>query len=185
MVGLTSLWLPILLSAVIVFVASALIHMVLGYHWGDWRKVPGEDGVREAIRKAGVGPGNYLIPHPGTPKKMQTPEMIEKCKEGPVAFLFVQPSGAPSMGKNLLQWFIYTLVAGIFTAYVAGRTLGPGADYLDVFRIAGTVAFLIYAGAEPLSSIWKGVRWSTTLKFLMDGLIYGLLTGGVFGWLWP
>lgn len=185
MVDVISLWLPILLSAVIVFIASAVIHMGLRYHWGDYRKAPGEDTVREAIRKAGVGPGNYNIPHSDTPKQMQSEAMIGKFKEGPVAFLLVLPSGAPAMGKNLAQWFLYTLVAGIFTAYVAGRTLAPGADYLQVFRIAGTVAFLIHAGAEPLSSIWKGVRWSTTIKFVLDGLIYGLLTGGVFGWLWP
>jgi len=32
MVPLTSLWAPILLSAVIVFVASSIMHMVLPFH---------------------------------------------------------------------------------------------------------------------------------------------------------
>ena len=36
MVGLAALWLPILLSAVIVFVASSLIHMVSGWHKSDY-----------------------------------------------------------------------------------------------------------------------------------------------------
>jgi len=185
MVGVVSLWIPIVVSAVIVFLASFVIHMVLKYHWSDWKKVPGEEAVMEAIRKAGVGPGNYHFPRPANMKEMGTEGFIEKCKRGPVGFMTLVPNGPPAMGKSLIQWFIFSIVAGIFAAYVAGRTLGPGADYLQVFRIAGTTAFLAYAGCEPVSSIWKGVRWSATIKHVFDGLIYALLTGGVFGWLWP
>jgi hypothetical protein len=35
------------------------------------------------------------------------------------------------------------------------------------------------------SSIWYKKSWSGTLKNVFDGLVYGLVTGGVFGWLWP
>ncbi len=38
MVSLMSLWIPILVSAVIVFVLSSIIHMVLPYHRTDLRK---------------------------------------------------------------------------------------------------------------------------------------------------
>ncbi len=185
MVGTTALWLPVLLSAVIVFLASSVIHMGLRYHKNDWTRLPGEDQLREAFRKAGVGPGEYAIPHCASPAEMQKPEHMKKYNEGPVGFITVLPSGPPGMTKNLVQWFLFTVVVGVFVAYVAGRTFGSGAEYLQVFRIAGTAAFLAYAGSVPVESIWKGRKWSTTIKFVIDGLVYALLTAGVFGWLWP
>jgi hypothetical protein len=89
------------------------------------------------------------------------------------------------MGKPLGQWFVFCLVVGLVVAYLTGRSLGPGAEYLSVFQIAGTVAFLTFSASEVTNSIWKWQRWSTTARHLLDGLIYGLITGGVFGWLWP
>jgi hypothetical protein len=116
---------------------------------------------------------------------MGSPEQMEKYKQGPVGYLTVIPSGPPAMGKYLAQWFVYCIVVSFLVAYLTGRALAPGAAYLAVFRIAGTAAFLGYAGAVASESIWKGQSWVTTGKFVFDGLVYGLLTGGVFGWLWP
>jgi hypothetical protein len=185
MVGLTELWLPIILSAVIVFVASAIIHMALRYHWKDNAPLPGEGAVREVMRKQGIGPGDYIVPHAGSPAAMRDPELIKKFEEGPVGFLTLLPSGPPAMGRNLFQWFVYAVAISFMVAYITGRTVATGAEYLHVFRVAATVAFLAYAGAEPIASIWRGRKWSTTLKNMLDGLIYAWLTGGVFGWLWP
>lgn len=183
MVPVTALWLPILLSAVIVFVASSMIHMLLPYHRNDFRRLPAEDSVMDALRAFGIPPGNYMMPHPGSPEGMKAPEFIEKKRRGPIAILTIMHE--PSMGRSLLQWFLYTVVVGIFAAYLTGRALGPGADYLEVFRFAGCVAFVGYALALWQSSIWYRIAWSTTLKSTWDGLVYGLLTGGTFGWLWP
>ncbi len=182
MVNLTELWLPILLSAVVVFIASSVLHMALRYHKNDYSKLPGEDKVLECLRGEGVGPGNYMFPHS---IKMGDPETIEKQKKGPVGTMTVISNGPPAMGKYLLLWFIYCVVISIFVAYLAGRTLAPKVEYLEVFRVAGCVAFLGYAAAQAQDSIWKGQHWSTTIKHMIDGLIYGLLTAGVFGWLWP
>lgn len=183
MVPLTALWAPILLSAVIVFVASSIIHMLLPYHFSDFRKVPAEDQLMEAIRGAGIPPGNYMLPHPGSRAGMKDPAFVEKRNRGPVAFLTTV--GSFSMGKSLVLWFLYCVVVGVFAAYVAGRVLGPGAEYLEVFRFAGTTAFVGYALALWQNSIWYRIAWSTTLKSTFDGLVYGLLTAGAFGWLWP
>ena len=185
MVPVMALWIPILLSAVLVFVASSIIHMVLGYHAGDWGKVPAEDEVMDALRGFDIQPGDYVIPCPGSSKEMSSPEFVEKMKKGPVAFMTVMPSGPPSMGKSLALWFVYCIVVGIFAAYVTGRALGPGAEYLSVFRFSCTAAFLGYAMALWQNSIWYKRAWSSTLKSTFDGLVYGLLTAGVFGWLWP
>lgn len=185
MVPIMSLWVPILLSAVIVFVASSIIHMVLPYHRTDYRKLPAEDEVMDALRKFGIPPGDYMIPRAGSPKDMKAPGFIDKMKRGPVAVMTVMASGPPSMGKPLAQWFLYCIVVSLFAAYMAGRALAPGTDYLAVFRFAGCTAFVGYTLALWQNSIWYKRAWSTTVKSTFDGLVYGLLTAGTFGWLWP
>ena len=97
----------------------------------------------------------------------------------------VLPNGAPAMGKSLALWFVYCCVVGLFAAYVAGRALPVGAHYRAVFRFAGVTAFVGYALALWQNTIWFKRAWTTTLKSTIDGLVYGLLTAGVFGWLWP
>jgi hypothetical protein len=185
MIPLTALWLPILLSAVAVFFVSALLRMVLTYHRSDYKALPQEGEIRAAMRKAGVRPGDYYFPYAKNTKEMGSPEMKAKLDEGPVGMMTVMPSGPPAMGKALMLWFVFCVVVGVFVAYITTRTLGPGTSYLAVFRIAGTVAFLGYGMAECVNSIWKGQAWSTTAKSVFDALVYGLLTAGVFGWLWP
>ena len=144
-----------------------------------------EDPVALAMREQDVAPGYYTIPYCTDMKELQNPEMMDKYTKGPVAFVTVVPKGPPTMGKLLGLWFVFCLVISVFAAYLAGRTLGPGAEYLAAFRIAGTTAFLGYAAAEPIASIWKGQPWSNTMRHVLDGLIYALLTGGIFGSMWP
>jgi hypothetical protein len=176
---------PVLLSAVLVFVASAILHMVLPIHRRDYKKVPGEDRLLDVLRNIEVTPGDYVIPCPDDPKHMNSPEMVEKYNAGPVGFLTVMPPGMPNMARLLTQWFVYCLVIGVLTAYLTGRTMGPGAEYLAVFRVAGTASFLAYSMAHISASIWQGRAWSLSLKNVFDGLIYGLLTAGSFAGLWP
>lgn len=184
-VPITALWLPILLSAVIVFVASSILHMALPIHKNDFRKLSDEDKVLDALRAVGVTPGReYRFPFCSM-KDLKEPATQEKFKRGPVGTLTIMPSGAPSMGKNLAQWFVYSIVVSIFAAYLTGRTRIAGTEYLEVFRVAGCTAFLGYSLALIQNAIWKGETWGVTLKHVLDGLIYGLLTGGTFGWLWP
>jgi hypothetical protein len=185
MTGLSALWVPILLAAVIVFVASSIIHMALPWHKSDYAKVPNEDRVRDVLRPLAVPPGDYMIPRPQSVKEMKSTEFIEKLNQGPVMVVTVMPNGPGSMGKNLIMWFLYCVVVGVFAAYVAGSALPPGAPYLRVFQLAGATAFAGYALALWQLSIWYRRDWSTTIKSTFDGLIYALLTAGTFGWLWP
>jgi len=184
MVPVTALWLPILLAAVIVFVASSIMHTVLKYHNSDYHQLPDEDKLLGALRAAGLKRGLYVFPF-CSHKDMKSPAMIEKYKQGPVGMMTVLPSGPPVMPKFLGQWFAYCLLVGFFVAYLTGRTLAPGANYLAVFRVAGTAAFLGYGLGHVSDGIWKGQTWSPTIKEVLDGLVYGLLTAGTFGWLWP
>jgi hypothetical protein len=185
MVQLTSLWLPILVSAVIVFVASSIIHMVLPYHRSDMRKLPNEDEALSALRRLSIPPGDYGMPHPGSHEAMKKPEFIEKMKQGPIVLMTVAPGSAPSMTGPLALWFLYSILVGAFAGYLAGSVFAAGTQYLAVFRVVGTAAFMGYSFALLQHSIWYKRSWGTTIKSVFDGLIYGLLTAGVFGWLWP
>lgn len=180
-----ALWIPILVAAVFVFVASSVIHMVLQVHNSDYSKMPDEDKVLDVMRGADVARGTYMFPCATTFAEFQTPEMQEKLARGPVGFMTVVPNGPPQMGKALGQWFVFCIVVGVFVAYVAGMGLAAGADFMTVFRFTATVSFLGYGFTQVLDSIWKGVPWGITAKFLLDGLIYALATGAAFGWLWP
>jgi len=184
MVSLSALWLPILLSTVIVFIASSIMHTVLKYHVSDYGRLPEEDKLLSTLRAANLKRGMYVFPY-CTHQEMKSPAAIEKYKQGPVGFMTILPSGPPALPKFLGQWFVYCLVVSVFVAYITGRTVAPGVQYLAVFRVAGTVGFLAYGLGHLSDGIWKGQTWSATIKEVIDGLIYGLLTAGTFGWLWP
>jgi hypothetical protein len=185
MITIASLWLPILVSAVIVFVASTVIHMGPFWHRGDFPPMPREAEVLGALRPLAIPPGDYFIPRASGMPEMRSPEFKDKLKLGPVAVLTVMPNGMLSMRRSLVQWFVFLIVVSIFCAYIAGRTLPAGTPYPRVFQIVGATAFIGYALALCELSIWYRRSWSLTLKAALDGLIYAALTGGTFGWLWP
>jgi len=185
MVPILSLWLPIVVAAVVVFLASSLIHMVLPIHKSDYKKLPRESETLDHLRPQGLAPGLYHFPYCASSKEMGSPEILEKLRRGPVGILIIRPSGEMKLGSFLGQWFVYLLLVSLFVAYLAGRTLVPGAYYLAVFRVVGAAAFLAYGLGQIVNSIWMGHPWSSTVKHVVDGLVYALLTAGVFGWLWP
>ena len=185
MVPVLSLWMPILCSTVVVFLASWIMHTVLKYHQGDFQQLPSENEVQEALRRFNIKPGDYMLPRPASMKEMRSAEYLAKHEKGPVLVATVMQSGKFNMGSSLLAWFVYCGVVGVFAAYVTGRAHAAGTPYLAVFRTAGTVAFTGYALALWQDTIWYKKAMGTTIRNNIDGLVYGLLTAGVFGWLWP
>jgi len=185
MVGLVALWMPIIVSAMFVFIALAIIHSLLGWHKGDMTNVPGEAKLMDTLRDLNVQPGDYRFPYSNSVDEMKTPEFAEKMKQGPVGIMSVLPSGDINMGKLLGQWFVYSLFIAVLAAYVTGRTRGPGAPYLEVFRVSGAVTFCCYAVAHWQNWIWWGKSTRFTITHSLDGIIYALITGATFGWLWP
>jgi len=184
MAFISTLWLPILVSAAVVFVASSVIHMMFTYHKNDLQKLPDEEATLNALRPLNIPTGDYAMPFCGTSKAMKDPATVEKFDKGPVAMLTVWENGMPKMGKSLVQWFIYCIVVSIFAAYIASHALPEGGSYLEIFRFVGCTAFIGYALATWQGFVWwkKSLRYTLVATF--DGLIYGLLTAGVFGWLW-
>lgn len=184
MTALSSLWLPIVLSAVAVFIASSLIHMLTPWHKTDFQKLPNEDRTRDGLRALAIPPGDYMTPCPSSPEEMKSPEFKAKLEQGPRVVMTVMPNGPFSMGKNLVQWFIYSMVIAFFAGYVASRTLPKGAQYLQVFQLIAVTAFMGYSLGLWQMSIWYQRSWTTTVKNTVDGTVYALLTAGIFAWLW-
>ncbi len=186
MTGLSALWIPVLVAAVVVFVVSSIIHTVLvAWHRGDYGTLPSEDKVMDALRPFAIPPGDYFVPRPSSMEELRSPAFAEKAAKGPVMVVTVMPNGMARMGRNLVLWFLYAVVVGVLAGYVAGRALPPGSAYRQVFRFVGTTAFMGYALALWQMSIWYQRSWATTMRATVDGLLYALLTAGVFGWLWP
>jgi hypothetical protein len=185
MPSLDQLWIPILLSAVLVFVASSLIHMVFKWHNSEYHGFSNEDEVRAVIRKGNAAPGLFIIPYCADPKDMAKPEVVKKFEEGPIAFVNVVKGKAPSMGKPLVLWFLLNLVIASVTGYLACHTVPVGAGFLAVARVVSLVTFVAYAGGSVSQAIWMGKPTSAMLKECLDAFIYGLVTAGAFGWLWP
>lgn len=158
--------------------------MALKYHNADYRNFSNEDEVRSAMNKGNAAPGMYIMPF-AMGANMKDPATVEKFTQGPVAVTYVRPNGMMQMGALLGQWFVYLLIVSFVIAYVAAHTIAAGAPYLAVFRVVGAVGFLAYAGARPQTAIWWGEPWSVSVKDIIDGLIYGCVTAGTFGWLWP
>jgi hypothetical protein len=185
MVSLGTLWIPILASAVIVFIASSVIHMALPWHKRDYPRLAAERTVMDALRPLALEPGDYMIPRAADMKEMKTPEFQERMRQGPVIVMTVRPNGPWNMGSSLLQWFLYSLVVSVFAGYLGSHALPVGANYLRVFQMVGTMAIAGYSLALLQLSIWYGRGWGLTLRSCIDGIVYGALTAGTFGWLWP
>ena len=185
MTSILNLWLPILLSAVFVFIASSLIHMVFKWHNSEYLKLSNEDEVRDAIRKNNPAPGQYILPYCTDMKDMGSEEMKKKYVDGPLGILYLKANGVPKMGPSLISWFLFTVVVALFAGYIGYVTLPVNTHYLTVFRVVGSATFMAYGLGTIPGAIWMGRPWRAVLKEAMDAAIFALLTAGTFGWLWP
>ncbi len=180
-----TLWLPVLVSAAVVWIASAIVWMALPHHKSDFSKLPEEDGISAALDKAAAKPGQYLLPFMGDMSKMKDPAFVKRLEAGPVAMINMRPPGVPSMAKNLILYFGYCVLVSFFAADIARHTLSYDTTKDVVFRLTGSVAIGFYTLATIPESIWMWRPWNVTLKNIADSIVYGLLTGAVFAMLWP
>ena len=184
--ALLSLWLPILLSAVVVFVISSLVHMVFKWHASDYSALANEDAVRDAIRAGNPAPGRYVVPHCADMKDMGSEAMVKKYKEGPVGHFTLGPGGVPNMGKYLGQWFLWSLAIAVVAAYLASRLFGLDHHYARAAaKLVGAVSFIAYGFGTVTESIWMMRPWSGSAKYLLDAALYAVGSAAVFYWLWP
>jgi hypothetical protein len=182
---LTDLWVPILASGFAIFVMSALVWTVLPNHKTEFAALPTEDAVMAAIRSAGVPPGRYVIPWFGEGEILKTPEGRAKVEAGPIAYITIAPRGMPNMGRNMGLSLLSSIVVSVFVAYLAWHTLPAGSDYRAVFRVTGTATFMANALGYMAESVWFARPWKSFAIQCFDSLLYALIAGGMFGWLWP
>lgn len=184
--SLLALWLPILLSAVVVFVLSSIIHMVIKWHASDYRGFANEDAIRDAIRAGNPTPGRYAIPNCGDMKNMKSEAMIAKYQQGPVGHVVIGPNGTPNMGKYLGTWFLWALIVAIVAAFVASQIFGLNPTRARAAaKLVGTITFVAHGFGTITESIWMMRPWSSSVKNLLDAAIYGVGSALVFFWLWP
>jgi hypothetical protein len=180
-----SLWLPVLVSGAAVWIASAIVWMVLPHHRSDFKSLKDEPSVADALRKQGLPPGEYRVPYCSDMKAMKDPAFVKKLEDGPVALVVLTKPGPPAMGKSLGLYLAFTVFVSFVVAYIARLTLQPSSSGAEVFRLTGTVAIATYALGVIPESIWMGRPWPHTIKSVIDAAAYGLLTGAVFMLLWP
>ena len=185
MVSVAQLWLPIVASAIGVFIASSLVHMVIRWHNSDYRKLPDEEAARGVLKSVANTPGMYFIPHCPDMKEMQKPENIQKFVDGPVVMMTVRRPGKPSMGAPLAQWFALNLFVAIIAAYVASKMVPADASFLAKCRPIAAVTFMSYAAGALSNGIWYGKPWAVVAKELADAAIYAAVAACAFAALWP
>ena len=184
MAAIAALWLPILLSAVVVFIVSAAVWMVMPHHKNDFAPASDQDALMDAVRGSTPGPGMYYFPWAAGGEN--SPEYREMARTGPVGILRVRdPEAALNMAPSMLKSVALYLVVSVFVAYLATVALEPGAAYLSVFQVTGTAAFMAYGFIGYQEAIWFGLPARVAFKHSLDGLAYALLTAGIFGGLWP
>jgi hypothetical protein len=175
-----ALWIPILISAVALQIASTIAWTVSPHHNGDWRKLPNEVDVMSALRKAGTPTGNYVFPfmkHGPELKSKEFQEMFQAGPRGVITFWDI-----PNMGANIFWTFVFFLITVFTIGYVGYASLGPGASFARVFQVVGTIAILTYSAAGIPNAIWFK---SPIVTNLVDGVVYGLIVGTIFAFLWP
>lgn len=184
--ALLTLWLPILLSAVVVFVISSLIHMVVKWHASDYRGFSNEEAVRDAIRAGNPAPGRYVIPVCRDMKDMASEAQQQKYRDGPVGQVVLMPNGVPNIGKSLGLWFLFSLAIAVIAALLATQIWGldPARDRAAA-KLVGAVSFLAYGFGTITETIWGGRPISSSVKYLLDSALYSVGSAFVFYWLWP
>lgn len=186
MSALTTLWMPVIVTAIAIFIASSLIHMVFKWHNSDYRPLANEDAVRAALSSGTPALGLYAVPYCTDMKEMGSESMMKKLNEGPNAYITVRPNGMPNMGTMLGQWFLLTLVVAAMVAVATAGAIGPGsANAAGAGYLAGMMTFLAYFVGSLCNSVWMGKTWGSTAKDAGDALIYGVITGTIFLKLWP
>ena len=181
---LTPLWLPILLSAAVVWIVSAVVWMALPHHKRDFIRLPDEGSLMDYLRKSGIEPGNYVFPDFRDRESMKSEKTQQALEHGPVGHLSLWPTPL-TMADKLIATFVVYLVVSTLIAYLTRVALPGAAPFAKVFQVAGTAGILAYCFSFIPNGIWFGSYKRTLVAGFVDGIAYGLITGAIFAWRWP
>lgn len=174
----TRLILPIILSAVALFLASFSIRMGTPLHDGDYAKLPNEQEVMQAAEQ--IPGGRYVFPW-ASRAEYGSEEFLQRYVEGPRGMMVVydEPMNFPA---TLGLTFVFYLVAGMFVAYLAYKAIPVGAAFAEVFKFTAIAAIAIHGLGWLPQLIWYGDI--ALVPTMIDCVVFALLTGVVFGLLW-
>lgn len=184
MISIFELWLPILISAIAVFIASSVIWMALPYHKKDIRFMPSEEAFTKAIEPLDIKPGLYMYPNCSDHKDMKSDAFLAKWKSGPWGTLTVM-GAPPNFAFNLLKTFLSYLAITTMCAYLASMSLQAGADSFTVLRFVGTSATLGFCMGSFAGDFFLGKPTRFIFTSFIDGIIFACITAGVFCFMWP
>jgi hypothetical protein len=111
---------------------------------------------------------------------MKSEEFQRKHEQGPVGIMTV--FGKVNMGRNLGLTFLYFVVVSFCLAYLGTLGLQADDDFMKVFRFIATAALLAYLPAILQHSIWFHCR---VVGHVFESIVYALITGAIFGAMWP
>lgn len=175
-----TLLLPIILSAIALFVASFVSWMVVRLHKDDWRKLEKEDEFFAKVQELKPAVGSYNFPH-CTPENMKDSAMQEKLNQGPCGVMTIFPPGQ-SMGRNLGLTFAHYLGVSFCIGYLATLAFERGAAFGDVFRFVATAGLIAFLAGIIGHAIWFRIR---IIGHLIESIVYALIMGVIFAALWP
>lgn len=208
---LTHLWLPIVVSGVAVWIVSAIGWMAIGHHKRDRDAIPGgaagEQDFMDTITRLNIRPGNYGFPDfcqadnlPPKEKRAAQKALYDKHPQG-----LLRVWGPTNMGANMLLTLVFYFVTSAFIAYLGWAALPhhaaaapaaatiPGAEtvaagssmFWKVFQVLGVAGILAYCFAGFPNDLWFQKKRRAMAMDWLDGVIFGLVTGAIFAWLWP
>lgn len=179
--SVTELWLPILLAGVATHIASTIAWTVLPHHKPEWKGLgDDEDGLQDWIAGREIPAGQYLFPFASGMKEADCDaikEKQQKCRG--MLLLYQRPV---NMGAAIGKTLAFFLVAAFMIGYLAAFSVPSGASFWHVFRFVSTAGILTHCFARFPHVFWFPEKIAMSL---LDGVVYSLITAGVFAALWP
>lgn len=176
-----SLWMPIVGSGFATHFASTLAWTVLPHHKPEIKSLGDkEEQFTDWIACKEIEPGQYVFPYCEDMKQTETE--LFKQKQGKCSGELRVWARPVNMLAAMVKTLGFFLFAAFMIGYVCAYTLTPYTDKGDVFRIVLVLGIMTHCFAIFPRVFWFPRSYATSL---VDGVVYALLTAGIFYALWP
>lgn len=172
-------------GGIVIFVWSAISHIVLPLGEVGIKDLPNEEMVVTAMRANITDPGFYFFPGMGLSAGMSKEEKQasmqrwqEKYRQGPNGILIYHPQGQdPMMAKGLLIELLSNIAGALVAAYLLAKAV------VGIASFGGKVLFVLLLGLFASLAIdisywnWYGFPGSYTLVQIIDQVVGWGLAG--------
>jgi hypothetical protein len=174
-----------ILGGIVVFVFSAIDHMVLPTGHMGLKSLPREEAVLAALRAGIPEPGLYFFPGMDMSRRATEEEQkayIEKFVKGPTGLMVYSPGGVqPMMPTQLVSELLTNILGACIAAFVVSLTAASFGRRVLVVTLLGVFAWLAIS-----VSYWIWYRFPTDF-ILAEGFdqVGGWILGGiVIAWMY-